>query len=148
MANIVLRSNFRHKKTVWIRLLMVVLYEQNRHFYNMNATIQQLIEDLNSKNRLFSDVISFIDRNYEHTPTPFNNGTVVNRAAENQGSAKILALGHLNNLTKEDTLQLFAEHYQTVLERPSGEDHQNIRQFMENGWRGVTFHGEVLRKRG
>lgn len=121
---------------------------KNDNFYNMSATIQQLIDDLNSKNCMFSDVISFIDRNYEHTPTPFNNGAVVNRATENQGSAKILALGRLNNLTKEDTLQLFAEHYWSVLEDPSGEDHQNIRQFMEKGWQGVTLHGEVLRKRG
>ncbi|HAD80214.1 MAG TPA: HopJ type III effector protein, partial [Flavobacteriaceae bacterium] len=44
-------------------------------------------------------------------------------------------------------LKLFAEHYQAVLETPEGTDHNNIRQFMQNGWDGVKFENEVLTKK-
>ena len=67
-----------------------------------------------------------------------------NAADQNQGSAKVFAFAKLNELSKEDTLKLFAEHYQSVLDTPEGEDHQNIRQFILNGWDGVYFEGEVL----
>ena len=55
-----------------------------------------------------------------------------------------MAYAKLNNLSQEDTLKLFAEHYNAVLETPNGTDHNNIRQFMENGWNGVTFENDVL----
>ncbi|ENR5726451.1 HopJ type III effector protein, partial [Acinetobacter baumannii] len=38
----------------------------------------------------------------------------------------------------------FAEHYASVLATPEGTDHQNIRQFMQNGWDGVKFEGQAL----
>ena len=92
----------------------------------------------------FNDVIKFIETYYYHQPTAFKNGDTYNEAGQNQGSAKVLAFGKLNNLSKEDTLYLFAEHYQSVLANPAGTDHQNIRQFMANGWPGVVFEGEAL----
>jgi hypothetical protein len=67
-----------------------------------------------------------------------------NEAGENQGSAKVFAFAIINNLSKEDTLLLFAEHYQSVLETPEGIDHQNIRQFMTQGWAGIQFEGVAL----
>lgn len=78
---------------------------------------------------------------------PIKNGDTYNEATQNQGSAKVLAFGRLNNLSKEDTLLLFAEHYQSVLDKPDASDHQNIRQFMANGWDGVVFEGEALIKK-
>ncbi|GAB2979514.1 hypothetical protein GCM10027049_13510 [Mucilaginibacter puniceus] len=51
----------------------------------------------------------------------------------------------MHNLSAADTLYLFAEHYQSVLANPDGIDHQNIRQFMANGWEGVVFEAEVLK---
>ncbi|WP_246859033.1 HopJ type III effector protein [Chitinophaga sp. XS-30] len=47
-------------------------------------------------------------------------------------------------MDEADTLCLFAEHYQSVLNNPDGSDHQNIRQFMTHGWPGVVFEGEAL----
>jgi hypothetical protein len=50
-------------------------------------------------------------------------------------------------LDKADTLALFAEHYQSVLDNLDGTDHQNIRQFMAHGWDGVIFEGQALVKK-
>ena len=92
----------------------------------------------------FSDVIKFIETYYHYQPIAFKNGDTYNETGQNQGSAKVLAFGKLNNLSKKETLYLFAEHYQSVLANPAGTDHQNIRQFMVNGWPGIVFEGEVL----
>lgn len=93
---------------------------------------------------LFSEVIKLIETHYNHQSTAFKNGDVYNQAAQNQGSAKVFACAQLNNLSAADTLWLFAEHYQSVLDNPDATDHQNIRQFMAHGWSGVAFEGEVL----
>ena len=87
----------------------------------------------------FTEVIEFIETHYQHQPTAFKNGDAYNDATQNQGSAKVFAFAQLNELSKEDTLLLFAEHYKAVLANPDGVDHQNIRQFMKNGWQGIQF---------
>ena len=92
----------------------------------------------------FADVIAFIEDNYTYTASAFTNGNQENAADQNQGSAKVLAYAKLNNLSQEDTLKLFAEHYNAVIETPNGTDHNNIRQFIKNGWNGVTFENNVL----
>lgn len=92
----------------------------------------------------FSDVLATIDDQYTHTPTGFKNGDQYNNASQNQGSAKVLYYAQLNNLDKDETLSLFAEHYQNVLDNPGAVNHQNIRQFMLHGWEGVEFEGIVL----
>lgn len=46
--------------------------------------------------------------------------------------------------SEQDTLELFAEHYLSVLNDPQGSGHQNIRQFMASGWEGIEFEAEVL----
>lgn len=111
----------------------------------MKEEIQKLLVDLKSKKANFKSVISFIETYYECFPTAFKNGQVTNAAEENQGSAKVLSFGQLNNLSKEDTLLLFGEHYDAVMNNPEGQDHQNIRQFQQQGWDGVSFQGEALR---
>ncbi|SJN43552.1 HopJ type III effector protein [Sphingobacterium faecium] len=104
----------------------------------------ELLSSLANKEIVFSDVLAYIAARYEHSPTAFTNGDQVNEETENQGSAKILAFATLNNLDKEQTLALFAEHYEAVLNDPEGDNHQNIRQFMLNGWDGVSFSGVAL----
>lgn len=104
----------------------------------------ELLASLANKEIVFSDVLAYIAARYEHSPTAFTNGDQVNEETENQGSAKILAFASLNNLDKEQTLALFAEHYEAVLNDPEGDDHQNIRQFMLNGLDGVSFSGVAL----
>jgi hypothetical protein len=87
----------------------------------------------------FKDALAFIEEHYFHKPIAFKNGSQYNAATENQGSARVFAFGKQQGLSKEDTLQLFAEHYKAVLENPEGNDHQNIRQFMIHGWEGIVF---------
>ncbi|RYY54633.1 MAG: HopJ type III effector protein, partial [Chitinophagaceae bacterium] len=84
---------------------------------------------------------------YQHHPTAFRNGETFNTAEQNQGSARVLAYALLNQLPAPETLLLFAEHYEAVLADPGGTNHQNIRQFMDHGWAGVSFDGTVLTAR-
>ncbi|WP_104384078.1 HopJ type III effector protein [Sphingobacterium sp. HMA12] len=92
----------------------------------------------------FQDVLDHIAENYHYSPAAFHNGNLKNTATENQGSAKVLYFAKYQDLSVADTLFLFAEHYQNVLDNPTGEGHQNIRQFMANGWNGVVFDADVL----
>jgi len=110
----------------------------------MIEQLTTLIKDLKENSIEFKSVIEFIETYYQHQPTAFKNGDVFNEATQNQGSAKVFAFAQINNLNKEDTLYLFAEHYRSVLNNPDGTDHQNIRQFMANGWPGVVFEGKAL----
>lgn len=105
---------------------------------------QALLAQLHSGEAQFSDVIAHIDAHFNHTPTAFKNGLQTNAATENQGSAKVFSFAQINSLSPEDTLALFAEHYASVLNTPEGSDHQNIRQFMLNGWNGIQFDGNAL----
>lgn len=110
----------------------------------MKQQLQDLLAAAKSGTLLFTEVIKFIDTHYQHQPVAFKNGDVYNGADQNQGSARVFAFAQMNNLSVEDTLYLFAEHYQAVLAHPNGTDHQNIRQFMANGWLGIVFEGEAL----
>lgn len=105
---------------------------------------QDLLAQLHAGKANFADVIAYIDARYIHTPTAFSNGQQHNAATENQGSAKVLSFAKLNGLDHAQTLSLFAEHYAAVLATPEATDHQNIRQFMQQGWAGVQFEGEAL----
>ena len=96
----------------------------------------------------FKEVIAFIDEQYDFTPTKFTNGNVTNEANENNGSCKVFSFAKLNELSKEETLALFGAFYrEDVLNKPIGIDHQNIRNFMESGWDGISFEDEALKKK-
>jgi len=96
----------------------------------------------------FKDVIAFIDEHYDFTPTKFTNGNTVNESDQNNGSCKVFSFAKLNDLSKEETLALFGDFYRTdVLQNPDGNDHQNIRNFMEFGWDGISFEGEAFRRK-
>lgn len=105
---------------------------------------QDLIQQLKNGEAKFADVIAYIEARYSHTATAFQNGAQHNAADQNQGSAKVFSFAQLNQLSQADTLTLFAEHYQSVLATPEATDHQNIRQFMQNGWAGIQFEGTAL----
>lgn len=93
----------------------------------------------------FKDVIAQIDENYSFTPTKFTNGNTVNESDQNNGSCKVFSFAKKKGLSKEDTLSLFGDFYrEEVLKNPEGTDHQNIRNFMEYGWNGISFEGEAL----
>jgi len=110
----------------------------------MNDQTTELLSGLKDRSVSFKEVIEFIEARFEHTPTAFKNGEVYNESSQNQGSAKVFTFAKINNLTEADTLYLFAEHYQSVLEHPEATDHQNIRQFMIHGWEGVAFDDQAL----
>lgn len=105
---------------------------------------QDLLAQLAAGEAKFADVITYIESRYRHTPTAFKNGQQNNAATENQGSAKVFSFAQLNGLDQAQTLSLFAEHYASVLATPEATDHQNIRQFMLNGWDGIAFEGQAL----
>ena len=105
---------------------------------------QALLAQLQAGEAKFADVLAFIDERYTHTPTAFQNGAQHNAADQNQGSAKVFSFAQLQGLNEAQTLSLFAEHYAAVLATPEQTDHQNIRQFMLNGWNGIRFEANAL----
>jgi len=110
----------------------------------MNEQITSLLEKLKNNTIAFKDVLEFIEANYDYKPTAFRNGGLYNNETQNQGSAKVFSFAILNNLSKEDTLSLFAEHYHDVLNDPDGTGHRNIREFIFHGWPGMAFEGKAL----
>lgn len=109
-------------------------------------TIQQFKTKLksNPKSILFAETMQVIEEFYNFTPTAFTNGNIKNNAGENSGSCKLLAFAVYQQLTKEETLWCFGEHYATILEDSTGTSHQNIRNFMETGFKGLSFESEAL----
>lgn len=88
----------------------------------------------------FAETIEIIQSNYEYTPTNFTNGTQLNKAGENEGSCKILAFAYINTLTVTETLNCFGHYFrEDVVGKPAGDDHQNIRQFILDGFEGIEF---------
>ena len=100
---------------------------------------------LNPAQISFSEVMTVIDENYRYQPCSFKNGEVFNKAGSNEGSCKIFAFAQLNHLSEQETLVCFGDYYrQDVLLNPTGNDHGNIRNFIKQGWQGISFEGEVL----
>jgi len=93
----------------------------------------------------FSDTIALIDALYDFTPAAFGNGSLFNEAGQNNGSCKIFSFAQQHGLSQQQTLHCFGDYYRRdVLGNPGGSDHQNIRNFMQSGWAGVTFDTAAL----
>lgn len=93
----------------------------------------------------FTDSIAVIEANYDFTETAFSNGLQQNNVGQNSGSCKLFAFALLQKLTQQETLALFGIYYrEDVLQHPDADDHQNIRQFMINGWDGIRFNANAL----
>jgi hypothetical protein len=92
----------------------------------------------------FNQLLTWLDEHYNFTPTAFQNGSQHNPAGQNNGACRWLYLAQQLQLSPEQTLQGFAEHYQAVLRTPDGQDHGNIRQFMQQGFAGLQFEGAPL----
>ncbi|MEB8433894.1 HopJ type III effector protein [Cocleimonas sp. KMM 6892] len=93
----------------------------------------------------FNDLMSLIEAHYDFTPAAFSNGDLQNAADQNQGSCKLFAFAQLNGLSKEQTLACFGAFYrEDVLQNPDADNHQNIRNFMQNGWDGIQFSSNAL----
>jgi hypothetical protein len=110
-------------------------------------SLQDFIKQLNATPDTveFDTTMAVIEANYTFTPTAFTNGDTTNEAGQNNGSCKILAFGQLNGLSVDETLACFGKFYrEDVLGNPDGDDHQNIRNFIKNGWDGVNFSSQAL----
>ncbi|MBN2647735.1 MAG: HopJ type III effector protein [Thiotrichales bacterium] len=93
----------------------------------------------------FNETLAMIDANYGFTPTEFRNGETHNPAGTNNGSCKLFAFAQLHQLDESSTLNLFGDfYYQDVLPNPQGTDHQNIRNFIQFGWAGISYQGQPL----
>jgi hypothetical protein len=102
--------------------------------------IQSYPEDIN-----FNDTVAIIDSHYQFTPCAFRNGKLHNEVGQNSGSCKLFSFAQLHDLTKEQTLQCFGAYYrEDVLQHPTANKHQNIRNFMQFGWSGIEFFGIPL----
>ncbi|MEW4983630.1 MAG: HopJ type III effector protein [Cycloclasticus sp.] len=108
----------------------------------MNKSIEQLRQAMTTLQ--FNDSMDIIDALYEFTPTGFSNGKVHNEAGENNGSCKLFAFAKMNDFSEPQTLACFGEFFRDVLATPDGDDHQNIRNFMQTGWAGITFDASPL----
>ncbi|MEZ9138876.1 MULTISPECIES: HopJ type III effector protein [unclassified Shewanella] len=117
---------------------------------DINATqadIENFIEKLTQQTETnkeegcirFEDSMALIEAHYEFTPSAFTNGKQVNAAGENSGSCKLFSFAQIHQLTQSQSLRLFGQYYFDVLDTPDGSDHQNIRQFIINGWPGICF---------
>lgn len=107
--------------------------------------MEQFLSKIKSNQEIsFQETITVIEKNFDFTPTAFQNGHQQNAPGENNGSCKIFSFAKLNNLSKEETLSLFGDYYKDVLNTPEANDHQNIRNFMIYGWDGISFEAEAL----
>lgn len=110
-------------------------------------TLEQLLEQVTTHPETinFADVIAVIDATYDFEATGFNNGDTRNEAGENNGSCKIFGFARLHKLSEPQTLALFGDYYRSdVLKHLAGTDHQNIRNFMKQGWDGILFDANPL----
>lgn len=93
----------------------------------------------------FAEVIALVDANYDFTPTAFQNGETRNEAGQNSGSCKLFSFAQLQNFSQAQTLACFGAFYSVdVLENPTGDNHQNIRNFIKFGWNGINFEENAL----
>ncbi|WP_299798957.1 HopJ type III effector protein [uncultured Maribacter sp.] len=98
------------------------------------------------KEILFSETMVAIDSKYAFTPTAYTNGKVRNEVGQNSGSCKLFSFAIKEGLSKEETLACFGQYYfDEVLLDLKGSSHQNIRNFMETGFEGLSFDGEALK---
>jgi len=122
-------------------------------FEVLNMTLAVFIEKIHNHTPIaFNETILVISDNYHYTPTEFSNGlgecALVNEAGTNEGSCKIFAFAALQQLDQQQTLNLFGDYYRLdVLNDPQGSGHQNIRNFMTDGWAGINFKAEALKAR-
>ena len=113
----------------------------------MSITLSQLLTKIaqQSEKLEFTEVMQVISEHYHYSPSRFSNGDVVNDAGSNEGSAKLFYFAQLNQLTEAQTLACFGQYYrEDVLQNPTGQDHGNIRNFINTGWSGITFDDVVL----
>lgn len=107
---------------------------------NLLSQIKQATQNVE-----FEQVMQVINDNYHYHATAFTNGELVNDAGTNEGSCKIFYFAKLNALSPQQTLACFGRYYRDdVLNHPEGNDHGNIRNFINTAWQGIEFTSVAL----
>jgi DNA gyrase/topoisomerase IV subunit B len=113
----------------------------------VSITLADFISQLDSKAEevSFEQVMQVVSDNYNYIATSFTNGDLLNEAGTNEGSCKIFYFAQLNKLTEQQTLNCFGRFYRDdVMKNPQGNDHGNIRNFIQSGWQGIQFKSAAL----
>ena len=97
------------------------------------------LQPLQQDNFVFETTLEFIETYFNFTPSAFNNGGVQNSKEQNQGSCKVFALAQLLNLTQQQTLRCFGQHYRDVVATPEVDNHHNLRRVLKDGLENITF---------
>lgn len=100
-----------------------------------NDFLPQLQQD----NFAFETTLEFIETHFNFTPSAFNNGGVQNSQEQNQGSCKVFALAQLLELTQQQALSCFGQHYRDVLATPEVDNHHNLRRVLKDGLENISF---------
>ena len=101
--------------------------------------------DTSAETVSFEQVMQVISDNYNYVPATFSNGDLLNEVGTNEGSCKIFYFAKLNKLTQQQTLACFGHFYRDdVVNNPHGNDHGNIRNFIQSGWDKVDFNSIAL----
>ena len=87
----------------------------------------------------FETTLAFIEQHCIFTPSAFNNGGVKNSVEQNQGSCKVFALAELLNLSQQQALSCFGQHYRDVLATPDVDNHHNLRRVLKEGLSNIRF---------
>lgn len=100
-----------------------------------NEFLQQLSQD----DFQFETTLAFIEQHYNFTPSAFNNGGVENTSEQNQGSCKVFAAAELLQLSQQQALACFGQHYRDVIATPEVDNHHNLRRVLKEGLAGINF---------
>lgn len=103
------------------------------------SELEAFLQRLPQADFQFEETLAFIENHYDFTASSFNNGSVENAVDENQGSCKVFALAELLNLSQEQTLQCFGQHYRDVLATPDVSNHHNLRRVQREGLGDIHF---------
>lgn len=87
----------------------------------------------------FETTLAFIAEHFEFTPSAFDNGGVLNSIEQNQGSCKVFALAELLQLSQQQALCCFGQHYRDVLATPKVDNHHNLRRVLKEGLTDIRF---------
>lgn len=106
---------------------------------DFSAASTEFLASVATDEHMFAETLAFVETWYDFTPTAFRNGDVSNQVDQNQGSAKVFALSQLLDMSKEQTLGCFGEHYRDVLATPEIDNHHNLRRVLCEGNGNIEF---------
>lgn len=124
-------------------------------YFQIDATVMTSFEQaktefltaLQSDQHLFSATLNFIESEFDFTASAFRNGNVANQIDQNQGSCKVFALAQLLELSQEQALRCFGEHYRDVLATPEVDNHHNLRRVLKEGLSNIEFDAFPLQQK-